>query len=769
MKHLSKWTALILSLCLCLAAAFPALAAEGDKVVYHLKSTEGYWSGYLTYADVLDGDVYVFMNGEKELLRVYPADGSEAAEYAVEQPVQEETADGMYTVENTVCWFIWQGGLYALRARTTSGGDVTEVDGGYVMKAELKDGAVTFSDAGLPKLDWDNMIEDYGNWKSSRSLNSYFVQGDSLIGSTWDQNGNTVLMRFDLQTGAAEELYIQDVNGLFAGPEGSVYVTRFEWGDVVKARIFRYDLAAGTEEEIGVLEGAYNTPSGLCWDESKNLLYYIYNGEVLAAPGGDVTAATPVTDCPATGETHASLMPDGRLMIWSQSDVILRNPDPAARAEQLTLTVQDYAYGQTISETNFDFTTSSADRAVILRRDGDTASVLQAMMNQDDTVDIYTLNYSASEFEALRSRGYLADLSGNADIVKAVDRMYPYLQEALKTDGKLTAIPLDLYGNTFGIRADIMEKAGITREELPTTWEAFFDWLNALPERLAGTDIQIFDAYTTRNSLRWDFLSLLLNQYQAYLNEGGADYTFNTPLLRGLLQRLDEVNWDALGLRDPEEGGEEMYSGEYREPLIDTYASLTVASWGSTVLPFTPSLEEGAEPVLPVNLSVAFVNPYSRHPAEAAEYLALSMNNYMAATRYTLFSDLTEPVREPYYEENRKQQEGYLESAKEALAAAQDDMERETWGNVIHDYEESLADLEKTAWLISGDAIENYRAIVPFLKPLSYDFTTQLYSDAESAGSFYELLDGYTMGSVSAEELLTAIDRKVQMMRLEGN
>ena len=44
----------------------------------------------------------------------------------------------------------------------------------------------------------------------------------------------------------------------------------------------------------------------------------------------------------------------------------------------------------------------------------------------------------------------------------------------------------------------------------------------------------------------------------------------------------------------------------------------------------------------------------------------------------------------------------------------------------------------------------------------------QLYSGDES-DAFYSLFDGYLQGQKSAEELLSYIDRKVQMMRLEGN
>ena len=103
-----------------------------------------------------------------------------------------------------------------------------------------------------------------------------------------------------------------------------------------------------------------------------------------------------------------------------------------------------------MSETIYDINNPRGDISVVLQRDWN-AKVLQEMMNRDSSVDIYVLQYDRNEFSAMRNRDYLPDLSGNEKIAANVERMYPYVQDALKQNGKIIAIPTGFTGETLGI------------------------------------------------------------------------------------------------------------------------------------------------------------------------------------------------------------------------------------------------------------------------------------------------------------------------------
>ena len=213
-----------------------------------------------------------------------------------------------------------------------------------------------------------------------------------------------------------------------------------------------------------------------------------------------------------------------------------------------------------------------------------------------------------------------------------------------------------------------------------------------------------------------------------------------------------------------------MYSRSFSSAmaLMQMNMQATVSTWSSNVQPLVLAIEEGTEAILPVNMRVAFVNPYSEHAEAAAEYLSLSLKSLPMATQYSLFTDKKEPIRDPYFEENKKNLNEWLDQAKANLEKAEED-ERPQWEEAVKNYEDALTDLEKNSWMISQDAIDAYAARLGWLRVLNYDFTNALVSNENGGSDYWTMLWGYVQKQVSAEELLSGIDKKVQMMRLEGN
>ena len=777
MKKLILW---MLTAALCLTACAPAFAAAGDRTLAHLSSADGYMASYIANMFVTEEGVAAYLNGQDEKIVIY-REGGEPAEYLLEKeaysPVEAmaaaEDEQPVFSDLQTMGWFSWNGGLYAVQYSNTYNGETSRIEGGFVKKAKLADGKVILEDCDIPQLEFDGMIEEYGQgYQSVRYLNKLMTAGSLLVGTTYDENGQPLLVTFDLTTGAAEEIPLQDTESIVPGPEGTLLMSRYEWTDQLLVHFLRYDIAGQSEEELGTIALGDGTIQGLCTDEKTGTLYIAMNGEIRAVRNMDFENAETVSDCPIAWDVTMQMLEDGRILLWNQNAAVIRNPDPAAKGDTFTLRIQDMAYADALQETIYDFTDARGDAAVVMKRGGIASGILQAMMNRDAETDIYTLNYDSSEFDALRNRGFLADLSGNESLSAAADRMYPFVQDAVRQDGKLIASPVALNGETLGFRKDLWEKIGGTEEELPKTWGQFFDWLETLPARVEGTDYAVFDMWMDRESFRRSVLDILLTQYQARLNQGGMEYAFNTPLLRGLLDRMDALDYDALKLAEPvtgdQEGGVIDYGdGSYKEPLLSTYADLTLQGGWGDAQPLVLSLEEGEEPILPVRLIVAFVNPYSAHAEAAAEYLALAMKNIRTNTRYALFADQKEPVRDPYYEENQKNLRQWLEEAKAQLE--KDEENRTLWEENIRMYEENIADNEKNSWMLSPDAIASYEERAPRLKVLTYDFASALTSSENGGGDYYSMVWGYAQQQVSAQELLSGIDKKVQMMRLEGN
>ena len=72
------------------------------------------------------------------------------------------------------------------------------------------------------------------------------------------------------------------------------------------------------------------------------------------------------------------------------------------------------------------------------------------------------------------------------------------------------------------------------------------------------------------------------------------------------------------------------------------------------------------------------------------------------------------------------------------------------------------------ARMISPEKIAWQHANAQYMAPVKWNFFSALNA-VEEGSQFSDLQTGFTQGTVSARELLSYIDKKVQMMRLEGN
>ena len=770
MKKIIVW---ILTAALLVMSCGAALAATGDRALLRYNTQDGYMISYInTILQTKDGLIVILNGNEQKILRYTDLNG-EPEEFTEEKDEDGNSlgywGDGV-TNTQTAGWFAYQGEVYALQYEQTYDGESSSIEGGFVKKLKLEDGKIKLEECDLPRMDWSNMIEESGDYTGSRWLSKVYTTGDLLASMTYDNNGQSVIILFDLTTGDSEEVSVYDAYDVYQGPEGSVLTMRYEWGENgTTVHVLKISLPDGDEEELAELEINDGNIYTLNYDEETDTLYYVLNGQIWAMKDRNPENAATVNDCPLNGVDSTLLLPDNRMLLWTQSAAVIRNLDPSQKAD-FTLMIQDMAYSDSFGDTVFDFADARGDASVVLQRSGDPTSILQAMMNRDAQVDIYTLNYQSSEFEALKNRGFLADLGINDELKAEMNRMYPFLQKALVQDGKIIGVPAGMYGSALEYRTDIWEKLGKKAEDLPKTWDQFFDWLETLPELLEANDLALVETWTNRENFRYSLMQMILQQYQEYLAAEGMEYAFNTPILKKLMERLDAVNYDALGISDAsydEDGGFYMGDDEYKEPLIDFWGTVTMPSWNNNMKILPLSFEEGKDPILPVTMTVAFVNPYSEHAEAAAQFLALSLKNLPLATRYSIYADLTEPLRYPDFEEYKENMAKWAEEAKEMAEKAETEEEKEAWEETAKNYAESLADLDNTYWMFSPSAIQEYQERAPWLCPISYDFAMSMVSDGTD--SYYDTLNAYAAGQMSAEEFLSGIDKKVQMMRLEGN
>ena len=831
-KKVILWT---LAMILCVTACGPAFASAGDKILFRSKtnddgSSETYISGVWKAGDYLyvigqgrDEKILRFkgLQGEPEEFVVHydydehdhDEDEAEAAEdgtgitpvpqeelpEASGEPEEEdededsflvtgqakhdhdhdheETAENVFESSYVNAYFCWKDELYGLTQKQKYDGTKDTIESLVVKRVKLENGEITLEDSDLPELDPSLVVQSSDDYEYFSGMDHITVVGNYLLGRPY-VNGMGTMVAFDLTNGTCKDMGFDYSVNIAEGPDGSLLVSRADWSmEEVTLKVSRMNLEDMNEEPVVEIKGLSDSDVSLCLDQEKNTLYYVASGQLWAMPDLDPEKTVAVNECPESSPS-AILLPDGFVLLWTQRTVMIRNTDPEARGNGTTLRVYCSTYNtEAINEAIFQMSNDRGDVSVILAQEWNTnIDILQSMMNRDATTDIYVLPYEGNDFKALRNRGFLTDLSGVAQIAENTDRMYPYLQDAVKKDGKVIAVPMSLSSESFCLNREVWKKIGGTDEMLPKTWTQFLDWVVTLPKMLEGSDYLMTDVYTSQYGFRAGIVQAILNQYQVEMDAQGENYNFNTPLLNDLLKRVEEFDYAALGL--PEEVDYEALnmSNEWHESLLDTYGFNGYSSYSQSV-PLSLSLAEDRDPVVPVSIYAAFVNPYSEHPEEAKELLALIMKNQDVYTQYTLYADRTEPIERSDADESRANHEKYIEDMKKWMEEA-DDEYKAMVEESIRQEEKEWEENQRWLWTIHQDDIDTYLKLSPLFRVQTYNIFNDLWGTDEDkerdkllSGLFgyYGEDEGGNEEKVSISDALALIDQKIQMKRMEGN
>ena len=761
----------LMALMMCLTMCAPAFASTGDRILVHETSMDGFLPTTVRAVVPSENGFVIVKSNESEVIIEKYADVKAEPEIFVLDEEAQRTEDSSFYIYP---WFSWKGELYGFENKTiyTGEGSSSLV---FLQHVKLENGEVILEESGLPELDLSGVMEGEEGEEFFSYASASFVMDDKLFLGVYGEEETYLLEMIDLADGSCSEIEISgELEEVAPGPEGTVLIVRWEWDadtSTNTVKVSGLDLKSQEEKEIGVFTGLENANVNPCYDRKTDTLYIIKDGELWAVPQFDVERMEAVNDCPNIGE-GVIMLPEGFVLIWSVDNVMIKNTDPSQRGS-ISLRVSDRGFGSAMTETVYDMNNKRGDISVVVRPEwGKRTDIVQAMLYRDGSTDVYTLPMDENEFMALRNRGYLPDLSSNEKIVESTSRLYPYIQEAVKQDGKIIGVPVCFDGRTIGIHMEAWKEIGGTEEELPKTWSQFFDWLETLPERLEGRDISVISSWESRDSFRAEILEAMLNQYEVWMEKKGeTDYYFAAPELCELVRRLDGLDYAALQIRVSDDEDGDGYFDDYDEKiaLLDNLTSMLFYD-GSAYCPMALSFSEDEEPVMPIEVSVAFMNPFSEHPQEAMEFLALAADNLYGLDQYAAYTDRTEPLHYSGYESEQKFYQERIENLKKQIEAAENGDDREMLTQFLQNAEEELEYSEKTSWIVSREQIERYQQWQKYFKAKEYSFLNVLYASAdeeEDSDEYTRLFyDSYGM---KPEELLGALDKKIRMMRMEGN
>ena len=778
-KLISAALATVMLLC----AALPALAAPGDATVFR-DDYSGSSEISLNSIAYYNGRIYIFSydnrygiwNDAEGKLDLYELNNTLFTGSGDTESEDLDEGETRYTNFNGA--ISGDDGIYFLFATSKT----IEEDGSYdsqfetmeLYKAEVaEDGTLSLPEDAEPvEMEWDDMVDEYDNSSYPNGLSNPQIRGGKLVGSTYLDSGDRAIAVLDVEDGSCTLIDLQPddecyLNSWCFYQDGSVLLNYGHYTEETSESVL-HTLNLETEEEAPLCTVTGKSIYSMVYDEAKDTLYFACNGELCRMKGADASTIESISALAVNnGDGQPTfLTDDGRYLTGDYQTVVLRGTDPSQRAE-ISLTVYS-SYNSYVQNAAYTFGNTHSNVEVVMATSYE--DVVQAMMNQSDAVDIYVLSVSDPGYAALLERGYLADLSSSDKITNFVNSVYPGLQDVLIRDGKVVALPVELYTSCMSYSPKAAEALGVT--ELPTSWLELFRFLAedapALLESHEGYNI--LPTYNTAEDMRNQLFTQMFQDYMLYLEKEDVEFAFDTDLMHSLLDAFEKIDFTKLGLmEDYDDDDSVSYSSDDDKTLFSTWGTVDCQMYNMTstsTLPLMLSLGTEDSPRLRAEMSVAFVNPYSKNQEAAIEYLETTVDGMEQTFIIDLCPDQNEPVLNAYYEQNIQSMKEYKDSLEQQIAECTDEDEKAALQEQLESQQQYIDEYTKNnAYDASEESIAKYREYGDKLRAAEY-FGVDIYSDSDK-DSMYSQMTQYLQGAIDANTMLQKLDKTVKMMILE--
>ena len=622
----------------------------------------------------------------------------------------------------------------------------------------------------------DELLEEWGDGYVGYSTieMSCFADG-VLYGVIWGMNGRE-LVAINPEDGDVDHLQLDtdhDISGLSAFDEGRLLMVENVWDDgEYTTSLLLYDVDAEESVTLGGIDTiGYNTPSALCYDEERAMLYYVQAGSVWRMPVTEDSLGTPVEfgDMPLEiyNDARAVLLDDLYILSSYQGvvgrDVTVEELPP----EHLVISNGDYL--EPVRSAYFDFTSVHPEYMVSIQSGGtDEDAIIQAMMSRDSSVDIYTVSSENALFSRLLARGYMAELGDSEELTAFVGGMYPMLQELVSANGELYAVPMEMYASTANLNVELLtEKFGYTEEDLPKSWVGLFKMIGELAEGKMEDvpEASLYYPGWTQDDVSRNLFFNMMQDYFLWLDEDEAHLSRAGEVLLSLCEAFDAINWEGLGL--PEEYEEDgMWEYDSASMIFDN-DSLGLYIYreeeeGPQTWPL--AIADGEEVMISATVGLAFVNPFSEHREAAIEYLEMASKLLDNRTMAMMIPTRNDPVTSKYFNDNHEQYLKMIADTEKRIAEAEAEEDDETVSSLqdnLSSLQDGLEWMEKYGrWEISPEGIERYRKYAELLHAAK----SNLWSSDDAHTQVYQYLDG----AISAQQLVGELDKTLTMQREEG-
>lgn len=391
---------------------------------------------------------------------------------------------------------------------------------------------------------------------------------------------------------------------------------------------------------------------------------------------------------------------------------------------------------------------------------GGGTDIVQALTARQP-YDLYAINCVDGDFQQIVLKGFARDLSEYPALQDFAASLRPFLREAVTVDGRLYGIPIRLFGSQCAYSPQAFALAGLSEEDVPSTYEELLDFLAArLEEEMPDGVHLVYGTANLRGTLANMMTRALIDRYYS----APEPQRFSSPEVLRIYEKLDALDTSRLDeyLSSLQEGD------QYGEPALFAMAydvmKLESDAEAGDFQPMVLQLDEREEPRIPVQIRLFFISADSPHPDEAALYL----QTYLCGLDGTFTIAACKGPHAPVEDASVRREIHAAQAEVEALQAAKpaDEEQAEEIAGQIEQATARLKRLKAGRWRVSEADIEAYEAragmfFVPAYHPLGSP-------ESEGYRSVKMLIDQYAARQIDARAFTSALDQKLAIIALEG-
>lgn len=393
-----------------------------------------------------------------------------------------------------------------------------------------------------------------------------------------------------------------------------------------------------------------------------------------------------------------------------------------------------------------------------------TSAFTTALLTREFDCDLFTWPTNAVDWPTLIDKGYCLDLSGSHTLMEMVGQMHPRIAEQAMKNGRLYALPTNITFRFYQINEDIWTRAGFTLADVPQSFPELLDFLERWCDRIEEepkANIRVIGGWDSSSYTKSSYISLLshmlIEESMMQMQYAGEQLYFDDPVLLTLLERCFSI-------------GERLYR---LEPHSDTYALLEESArdvWpASSDLVVYRRLND-AQP----KLMEASVSMWAVYPSTDKADLCIALLEQVAADRWLdktgrcadllLYRD-PPLLLHPNYEFDYQQYAEQADSICQQLVAENLNAdERAALEDELALLQHTLQTIEDNKWIMTTDQLADYQSAT---NGLFFPAPTVFHQSSTGYETLNSLCDRFANKIVSAQQLLTELNRVVQMLLLE--